>query len=296
MTRRWSFLSQALGLMVDLDLGTEHLRWMGDTRFVLGFLKGVVSSTNFKARIRVNVAEDDKVTMARIARERSHVAPATMGAGRDPLNPGKKAHAHAKSKSTQIVKDEEVGKTNGHGENIAHGGEHKIDSPIAGNGEKGDSDDGPLPEAKPLEPTDSWLTIDSGAQKPKVKVRQDGTQGPPDSILYFYAGMMPWVSRDLNQWPVATVGQGVVDIVIQRVVGINPPIDRVPLMIRYQGGLWSMRYRALRMDRLIGSNLSIIGKRNRTLLIISIQRIKSSLPSVRTLAECRERIGADDRW
>ena len=31
--RSVSFMSQALGLMADLDLGTEHLRWMGDARF-----------------------------------------------------------------------------------------------------------------------------------------------------------------------------------------------------------------------------------------------------------------------
>ena len=38
--RSLSFMSQALGLMADLDLGTEHLRWMGDTRFMVGLLKG----------------------------------------------------------------------------------------------------------------------------------------------------------------------------------------------------------------------------------------------------------------
>lgn len=35
-----SFLTQAAGLMADLDLGTEHLRWMGDGRFILGYLQG----------------------------------------------------------------------------------------------------------------------------------------------------------------------------------------------------------------------------------------------------------------
>ena len=35
-----SFLSTAAGLMADLDLGTEHLRWMGDSRFVVGYLQG----------------------------------------------------------------------------------------------------------------------------------------------------------------------------------------------------------------------------------------------------------------
>ena len=35
-----SFLSVALGLMADLDLETEHLRWMGDNRFIFGYLHG----------------------------------------------------------------------------------------------------------------------------------------------------------------------------------------------------------------------------------------------------------------
>ena len=26
--------------MADLDLETEHLRWMGDSRFIYGFIKG----------------------------------------------------------------------------------------------------------------------------------------------------------------------------------------------------------------------------------------------------------------
>jgi sphingosine kinase len=38
--RTISFMSQSLGLMADLDIGTEHLRWMGDTRFIVGLLRG----------------------------------------------------------------------------------------------------------------------------------------------------------------------------------------------------------------------------------------------------------------
>lgn len=38
--RSISFMSQSLGLMADLDVGTEHLRWMGDTRFIVGMLRG----------------------------------------------------------------------------------------------------------------------------------------------------------------------------------------------------------------------------------------------------------------
>lgn len=38
--RTISFMSQALGLMADVDIGTENLRWMGDTRFVVGLVRG----------------------------------------------------------------------------------------------------------------------------------------------------------------------------------------------------------------------------------------------------------------
>jgi sphingosine kinase len=41
--RTISFMSQSLGLMAELDIGTENLRWMGDSRFVFGFLRGCKS-------------------------------------------------------------------------------------------------------------------------------------------------------------------------------------------------------------------------------------------------------------
>ena len=41
--RIFNYFSVALGLMADLDLGTEHLRWMGDARFIVGFLRGGLS-------------------------------------------------------------------------------------------------------------------------------------------------------------------------------------------------------------------------------------------------------------
>lgn len=38
--KRISFMSQTVGLMADVDIETEHLRWMGDLRFIWGFLRG----------------------------------------------------------------------------------------------------------------------------------------------------------------------------------------------------------------------------------------------------------------
>ncbi|KAK0210950.1 ATP-NAD kinase-like domain-containing protein [Desarmillaria ectypa] len=62
--RSISFMSQAMGLMADLDLGTEHLRWMGDTRFMYGLLRGMVTFKPCAVQFSYKAAEEDKDKMA----------------------------------------------------------------------------------------------------------------------------------------------------------------------------------------------------------------------------------------
>lgn len=80
--RTISFMSQALGLMADLDIGTEHLRWMGDTRFMYGLLRGsmdltlsfalsfpdsdiVITHKPCPVKLSYKLAESDKLKMAK---------------------------------------------------------------------------------------------------------------------------------------------------------------------------------------------------------------------------------------
>jgi len=58
-----SYMSQATGLMADLDMGTEHLRWMGNNRFVYGYLRGVLTRKACPVAISVKVADRDKHNM-----------------------------------------------------------------------------------------------------------------------------------------------------------------------------------------------------------------------------------------
>ncbi|KAK7054838.1 sphinganine kinase lcb4 [Paramarasmius palmivorus] len=58
-----SFMSQALGLMADLDLGTEHLRWMGDSRFIYGFLRGLIKFKSCAVELSYKAAENSKTKM-----------------------------------------------------------------------------------------------------------------------------------------------------------------------------------------------------------------------------------------
>ncbi|PFH54314.1 hypothetical protein AMATHDRAFT_44835 [Amanita thiersii Skay4041] len=66
--RTISFMSQALGLMADLDLGTENLRWMGDGRFVVGLFRGLMRFKPCPIQLSYKVAETDKAKMIQAAK------------------------------------------------------------------------------------------------------------------------------------------------------------------------------------------------------------------------------------
>lgn len=59
-TRTFSYMSQAVGLMADLDVGTNNLRWMGSARFSLGYFRGVLANQPCPIAVSIKVAEADK--------------------------------------------------------------------------------------------------------------------------------------------------------------------------------------------------------------------------------------------
>ncbi|KAJ6547589.1 ATP-NAD kinase-like domain-containing protein [Mycena capillaripes] len=61
--RTISFMSQAMGLMADLDIGTENLRWMGEARFMYGFLRGMVQFKPCPVQLSYKAVEMDKDKM-----------------------------------------------------------------------------------------------------------------------------------------------------------------------------------------------------------------------------------------
>ena len=68
-TRTLSFLSQALGIVAEADLGTEHLRWMGDARFTYGILVRLLGKVAYPCDIAVKTALDDKLAIKARYRE-----------------------------------------------------------------------------------------------------------------------------------------------------------------------------------------------------------------------------------
>lgn len=55
-----SFLSQAYGAIADSDIGTEHLRWMGSVRFILGLAYKVFTRENYPCDLYVKYAIENK--------------------------------------------------------------------------------------------------------------------------------------------------------------------------------------------------------------------------------------------
>lgn len=151
--RVWSFMSLAGGLMVDLDIGTENIRWMGDIRFTLGFIRGVASSSNHKCRLKMKVVAEDKVEMARSAREwaKGVVGEKVVGGGMDPLVNGvKKLSVEA----------------NGTSGNDQIDGTTETVLPEMG-------DNGPLPPADSLDVDERWKIIETGTKSSPSQVERD---------------------------------------------------------------------------------------------------------------------------
>ncbi|KZO95738.1 hypothetical protein CALVIDRAFT_499519 [Calocera viscosa TUFC12733] len=152
-TRRITFVSQTLGLMADLDLGTEGMRWMGDKRFIVGFIRGVITMKPCPVKIWLKVAESDKQKMADVFR------------------------MHAGAKGGEAGNGDAVGPT------------------VAADG-----------------------ALDGDEELPPLKYRDTDNEGWvefPEKIIYLYGGMMPYVSRDFMQFPVAEMNDGYLDLCLQ---------------------------------------------------------------------------------
>jgi sphingosine kinase len=62
-TRTLSFLSQSVGIVAEVDLGTDNLRWLGSARFTYGFLARILKKTIYPCDIAVKCAIEEKPTI-----------------------------------------------------------------------------------------------------------------------------------------------------------------------------------------------------------------------------------------
>ncbi|TIA72521.1 hypothetical protein E3P92_02180 [Wallemia ichthyophaga] len=135
--RTLSYLTQAAGLMASIDIGTENLRWMGDTRFTVGYLRSLFWNAPCPCEIYIKVEEDNKDEMIKLLHEK------------------------------------------------------RLEKPFS------------LPEYTQIPP----VTYKNGPQQDWIKISDD--------VFYLYAGQVPWVSKDLKQFPVSMPNDGFIDVAVQ---------------------------------------------------------------------------------
>jgi len=176
-TRVFSFMSQCVGLMAELDLWTENLRFLGSTRFIYGFVKGVARHRACPVKLQIKVASSDKNSMV-----------TSLHQGRSDATSSLHSIPPPNSKSKQQTES-------GTGESLSTGGGKTT-------GEQGSTVSSiteTIPELKyPSDNPegDGWITFD----KP---------------LLYIYAGKGPYVSKDFMCFPVSLPGDGFIDVVVQ---------------------------------------------------------------------------------
>lgn len=169
----YSFLSQAIGVLANCDLGTEHLRMLGDTRFVLGFIGEVLSNKECEVDVYVKLGPNGTINKSEM-RARVH---ATF----DQSAPG--------------LEDQKP---------VQH-------QALLRNGSVTDPLGEDLPTLIPIDP--SW---------PKSVLGTEGTTVPDQSQWYriqapissLYAGKIPYVARDLMQFPFALSHDGCIDLTL----------------------------------------------------------------------------------
>jgi sphingosine kinase len=195
-TLHYTFLSQAIGLMADLDLGTESIRALGDVRFLLGYLRGVIFNRECPVDIYVKFGKQGTIEKQEMRRRMLQTV----------LN-----GAHPQSESDGDL----------------------IESPrYLRNGAVTD----PLPEEASIPIVDlrdpSWFNpLLEKKGKGKTQPNNDPDQWyriqEPSSVVY--AGKIPHVAKDALAFPYANPGDDCVDLYIHLLNGGRSGLIRTVL-------------------------------------------------------------------
>ncbi|EPQ30626.1 uncharacterized protein PFL1_02150 [Pseudozyma flocculosa PF-1] len=255
--RYYSFLSQSIGLMADIDLGTESMRALGDTRFLIGYAAGVLRNTECEVDVDVKLGlrgSKSKAEMRERVRKfqqagRLDGASASSAAGAGGGGGGSVAGATAASggfggspDSAQVdgTRQEDGDEDDSATEwaRDAFGNlrfERDAEPPLR----HGAVTDALGPEGVPPRPFDlrdpSWphsIALAPAADGSRRGGGGGGGDGDNDDndngddagdemlgwyrirepLASLYGGKLPWVGRDLMQFPYALPGDGAIDV------------------------------------------------------------------------------------
>ena len=227
--RYYSFLSQAIGLMADLDLGTEHLRALGDTRFLIGYATGVLK--NNACEIDVDVKLDLRGSKSKAVmrdRVRDFIENSKTGSAQPSNAEGGDANGSSGPEQQEAAGDDEArewGRDAFGNERferdtqppLRHG---SVMDPIVQSGAQ-------PPPFDFVDPSWSRSIVPKLRQSNRVKVTPDTFSADGDSetsslswcrvqepLVSLYGGKVPFVGRDLLQFPYALPGDGTIDVAV----------------------------------------------------------------------------------
>ncbi|KAL9086960.1 MAG: hypothetical protein Q9159_003854 [Coniocarpon cinnabarinum] len=214
--RYLSFLSQAVGIVAETDLGTDHLRWMGDLRFIYGTLTRLFGKTIYPCDIAVKVAVESKSAIRRHCRE---------------------YHANALEESTEssqspntrvplaLSSDDPKKLTTNDASPI--GDSHQPRPDLAAN-----EPAGPLPALSTTISTP--LPSSSDTSSSDTSTSGWTPLSPYPTLGNFYAGMMPFMAAGMNFFAAALPHDGTVDLLT--IDGRIPRLRALHMMLSLQAG------------------------------------------------------------
>lgn len=226
----YSFLSQAIGILADLDLGTEHLRALGDTRFVIGYATSVLRNAKCDVDVDIKLGTRGSKNRAEMRQraieftKKRPPSPATMEIAQPAINASTTAAvsdpdaAGSPDRNSPVERQsslahEEASNTNSPLHGFVHG---VVTEPITADGN-------PPPPFDMHDPSwsHSFLAQSSSSRLAAAAVEAPQEHDPAlasgwmriqEPIASLYAGKLPFVGRDLMQFPFALPHDGTIDV------------------------------------------------------------------------------------
>ncbi|KAL7412615.1 ATP-NAD kinase-like domain-containing protein [Mrakia frigida] len=173
-----SFLSTTVGLTAEVDLGTDHLRWMGDTRFTYGVIKKTMELSTWQGTVYLKLDPStnppSKAVFARHL-QRSVDSSSRLSGSTSPSPPTSRPELEGDGPLPDLPEDE--------------GATPWLDE----------------------ETRDQWVRFESGGKK---GAGANGS-GKKEDLLYVYTGTVGMMSRDFLAFPFIAPGEGYMDVVVQ---------------------------------------------------------------------------------
>ena len=210
----YSFLSQAIGIVADLDLGTEHLRALGDTRFVIGYATSVIRNAKCDVDIDIKLGSRGSKNKDEM---RQRVI--DFNEGRQSVAAGTTSEPAAEITAVHEDAPAEESAQGGGGQtastaaSLVHG---VVTDPITPDGGIP-----PLFDMRDPSWNNTFLPQTNSARQ--IGAALDASQSDnsastsdwmriQEPIASLYAGKLPFVSRDLMQFPFALPNDGTIDV------------------------------------------------------------------------------------